>query len=482
MGNCQSLVFALIIVSISCFSQNQFTLENIIDLAKNRSLRSKQAETEKETNYWKYKYFTTDFKPQLSLRGSAPAFVNSITAIRQPDGSIIYIPINQVNPGLNFGLQQPIPISGGNVSVNTNYNYFNNYEKRFTQWNGSILSIRLNQPIFAFNPLKWDKLTKPILYEESRREYAEKLESIAVDAVSLFFGVLQSQVNRQIANYNMANNDTIHKIEQARYKIGTTSLDKLLQVELQSLRSQQDVAQANLDLETALLHLQMYIGSKEETVSELVIPNLIPEFEIDLESALQYARMNRSDYVAFERRRLEAESYVAKAKGDRFNASLSASYGLNNVGGLLGDLYVAPTKQQIIDVSFNIPIIDWGRRKAQMQMAYANKKLNDYIINQDQVNFEQEIITLVNQFRMLRLQLNITKKSDELAKMRYNEAQKSYLLGKTDITNLNIALGEKDNARRSYILALKSFWTAYYNLRKLTLYDFAEQSLLYKPE
>jgi outer membrane protein TolC len=82
---------------------------------------------------------------------------------------------------------------------------------------------------------------------------------------------------------------------------------------------------------------------------------------------------------------------------------------------------------------------------------------------------------------MLYLQLEITKKSDEVALKRYNVAQNRYLIGKIDITNLNIALTEKDAAKRSYITALKDFWTAYFDLRQATLYDFAERKFLYNP-
>ena len=75
----------------------------------------------------------------------------------------------------------------------------------------------------------------------------------------------------------------------------------------------------------------------------------------------------------------------------------------------------------------------------------------------------------------------ITKKSDEVALKRYTVAQNRYLIGKIDITNLNIALTEKDNAKRGYITALRSFWTAYFDLRRLTLYDFNERKYLYNP-
>ncbi|MEK6783721.1 MAG: TolC family protein [Bacteroidota bacterium] len=460
-------------------AQNVFSIEDIIERAKLQSPFSKQAETQKETSYWQYRSYRTNYNPQLRLNGNLPTYFNSVTPVRQPDGSLLYIPVNQLNPNLNFGLQQPISLTGGTISANTGYNFFNDNATGDSQWSGTVLNIQLTQPVFAYNPLKWDKRTRPIQFEESKRIYAERLEAISRDAVSLFFDVLQQQVNAQIARYNLANNDTINKIEQGRYNIGTTSQDKLLQVELQLLNSKRDVAQAILDLETAHLQLRTYLGLKDGDSFDLILPEVIPQFEISLEEALEFGKLNRADYIAFERRKIEAESEVAAAKGQRYQTTISASYGLNNIGASVSDLYNNPTKQQVANISFNVPIVDWGRRKAMMQTAYANKKLTDYVIAQNIVNFEQEIITQVKQFEMLRLQIDITKKSDEVAQQRYVVAQNRYLIGKIDITNLNIALTEKDTAKRSYLLALKSFWTAYYNLRRLTLYDFANRRALY---
>ena len=234
------------------------------------------------------------------------------------------------------------------------------------------MNVQLTQPVFAYNPLKWDKRIKPIQYEESKRIYAERMEEISRDAVSFFFDVLQQQVNEQIARYNLANNDTINKIEQGRYNIGTTSLDKLLQVELQLLNSRRDVAQAQLDLETARLQLRIYLGLKDGDDFQLILPEAIPQFEITIVEALEYGKLNRADYIAFERRRIEAESNVAAAKGQRYQTTITASYGLNNVGPTVSDLYNNPSKQQVANVSFNVPVVDWGRRKAMMQTAYAD--------------------------------------------------------------------------------------------------------------
>ncbi|MFT7035095.1 MAG: outer membrane protein TolC, partial [Cyclobacteriaceae bacterium] len=97
-------------------------------------------------------------------------------------------------------------------------------------------------------------------------------------------------------------------------------------------------------------------------------------------------------------------------------------------------------------------------------------------------NFEQQISTLVSTFEVLRLQVEITKKSDEVAKERYDVAQNQYLNGKTKITDLNIALNEKDQAKGSYISSLRQFWISYFDLRRLTLYDFLNNELLYQKE
>ncbi|MGC4021165.1 MAG: TolC family protein [Cyclobacteriaceae bacterium] len=471
---------AMLLLVHASFAQTTYSINDVIQMAINQSPVAAQAQTQKETSFWQYRSFRTNYHPQLRLSGTVPSYTNSITPIRQPDGSIKYTQINQTNPGLNFGLVQPIALTGGQISVNSGYNYFNDQVQRTSQWNGQVMNILLNQPVFAYNQLKWDKRTKPILFEESKRQYIQSIEFISQQAASRFFDVLTAQINEQIATFNLANNDTIHKIEQGRYNIGTTSQDKLLQVELQLLKSRQDVAQAKLDLQNNMLALRSYIGIKDGENFTLILPEQVPEFEVTEEGALDRARKNRAEYIAFERRRLEGEANVANARGQLYQTNITAQFGLNNQGTAVSDLYINPSRQQLFNVSFNVPIVDWGVRRSITKTALANKKLNDFTIAQDEVNFEQEILTQVRLFDLLRLQIEITKKSDAVAQERYNVAQNRYLIGKIDITNLGIALTDKDNAKRNYITALKSFWTSYFNLRRLTLYDYIEQKELYQ--
>jgi hypothetical protein len=54
-----------LLVGLACIlmfhasAQNTFSIEDIIDRAKQQSIFSKQAETQRETSYWQYRSFRT---------------------------------------------------------------------------------------------------------------------------------------------------------------------------------------------------------------------------------------------------------------------------------------------------------------------------------------------------------------------------------------------------------------------------------------
>lgn len=480
----KTLLICFVMLGLSVSAQNTFTIQDVIARSQAQSVYAKYVETNREVSYWQYRNFRSNYNPQIRLSSSTNAgalYNNSYSRILQPDGSVQYLQVNQLNPGINIGLEQPISWTGGTISVNSTYSYFKDIQDNYQQWNGQVFSVRLTQPIFAFNQYKWDKQIEPIRYEESKREYAEEMQVVASEAVDQFFEVLKAQVNLEIARYNLANNDTIYKIENGRYNIGTTSQDKLLQVELQLLRSRQDVAQAQLDLQRSTLRLRSYIGLQSSEQFQLVLPQEIPTVVVHEDQALQHARESRSQFLSFERRQNEANAAVARARGSRYQVSLDGGFGLNSVGTSFNELYDDQARQQYVAFTFSIPVVDWGRRKATMQTANAQKRLTDFDVERQQITFEQEVVNQVRLFETLKLQIEITRKADEVAFQRYNVAQNRYLIGKIDITNLSIALNEKDDARRSYVEALKSFWIEYFNLRRLTLYDYVEQKYLYNP-
>ncbi|QYH39789.1 TolC family protein [Algoriphagus sp. NBT04N3] len=482
------LFFALTYFPTNLKAQNEatYTLQEMVQRAKDRSPAALRALTRKENRYWQYRLFKSNYNPQLRLNGTIPSYSQAFNSITQPDGSIEFLQVRQNFMDLELGLQQVIAPTGGIISVNTSTNRFDNFlagpNEIQTRWSGVPVNVRLQQPLFAYNQFKWDKKIQPLLFEESKREYVQEMEEVSLFVTQLFFDYLIAQVNLQVATQNLENTEEIFSIEKKRYELGTTFEDRLLQVELQALQARQDLAQAKLDLESSALSVNSFIGLDPSTKINLLSPENLPDFEVNVEEAIRLAFQNRSEALGFDRRKLEAEAQVAEAKGQRIGMQLNASYGYNNAAFAFPDIFNNPNTQALVNLGVSVPILDWGRNKARMAQAEANQQLVNYTVQQDVINFEQEIFTKVKNFLMIKERLNVTKTSDEVAQRRYEIALKRYQTGNVTVTDLNIAQNEKDSNKRAYFDALKDFWVAYYELRALTLYDFEKEELLYKPE
>ena len=74
----------------------------------------------------------------------------------------------------------------------------------------------------------------------------------------------------------------------------------------------------------------------------------------------------------------------------------------------------------------------------------------------------------------IQKELEQAELSNDIAQRRYEISNERYYLSDISITDLTIALQEKDAARRDYIRTLRNYWRSYYGLRALTLYDFVE--------
>ncbi|HET8860673.1 TolC family protein [Marivirga sp.] len=473
--------FGLIFLNFNIVAQQNYTLKDVIEIAKTQSPAYKRAETILENRYWQYRVFKSNYVPQLALSGTIPSFDNSVKPVEQPDGSTEFRPVFISNSNVSLNLEQKIGLTGGTIFVSSSLNRFDDFTRGFNQYGGDPLSIGFRQPLFSFNPLKWDKKIEPLRYEESKREYVEEFEQISKDVAARFFNLLTAQISLEIAKKNLGNNDTIYKIAQGRYRLGKIPENELLQLELSLMNSRQSVAQANLDLETTQLALKAYLGLKNNEELNLIIPDEIPVFPIDPDLALQEALNNRQEAIGFKRRLLEANKEVDRAQGETgLNMNLFGSFGLTNQAEQLPTIYQTPDDQQRVELGFTIPIVDWGRQKSRVKTAQANYQLVQYTIEQEKVNFEQEVYTQVRTLEMLRDQVAITQKADDISQRRYNIAKNRYLIGKISITDLSIALTEKDQAKRDYISSLGNFWQAYYNLRQLTLYDFENNTRLIK--
>ena len=135
-------------------------------------------------------------------------------------------------------------------------------------------------------------------------------------------------------------------------------------------------------------------------------------------------------------------------------------------------IYKEPEKDRVLQISLSIPILDWGRSASTVKLAESERELTIYDVNKDREEFDREIIVQVEQFSLLKDQLRTAEEADKVAENGYNIALKKFQNGELSITDLNIALQERETAKRDYITSIRNYWVAHYRLRMLTLYDF----------
>jgi outer membrane protein len=451
------------------------TLEDVIRVAARQSPDALVARHRYRGSYWQHRSHRAMYLPHLRFDATLPNLNRVISPVTQPDGTDIFVRRSLATSTANLSLQQNIGATGGQLFLRSGLQRMDLIREDGTtvSYLSNPVNIGFRQPIYAFNVHRWQRQIEPMLYQEARRQYLLDLENINIRAANVFFDLLIAQINININAMNLANADTLYRIAEGRYSLGRIAENELLQMELNLLNSEANLEQSKINYEAALFRFRSFLVLEAADQLELVPPDHFHEIKVDLYTALDQARHNRPDVIAWERELIDASSRVARARSEsRLNADLFASFGLTQTAGNIPDAYRHPLDQQQVVIGLSIPILDWGVARGRLKMEQSNQELVQARVNQQQVDFEQEVMLRVMEFNMLGRQLEIAQKADLIAEKRYEVTRQRFMIGRVDIIELNMALQEKDLAKQRYLESLRTYWREYYGMRRLTLFDF----------
>jgi outer membrane protein TolC len=476
----------LILLSGSLFLKAQeankrLTLQEVIELAKEQSPSAIQAKHQFLSGFWEYKSYKASRLPHLSLNTNLVTWEKSITKYTNSDGSITYVPTNNLSADGSMRLNQKVGLLGTDIYIESGVGGVKDYlqDSFQTSYLTNPIRIGISQPVFQFNSYYWEKKIEPIKYEEAQREYLSQVEVISANAVNYFYDLALAQLNLEIAEANFHNNDTIYKIALGRYNIGTIAENDVLQIELAYLNSKSDLAQSKINLQISRNRLRSFLGFNDLVRIELVIPDQVDVFDVPVDEALSRAKENSGNLLTLQRQITEAERDVAQARAEnRFTANLNASFGLNGNNYELQKAYNDPGDQLHVNFGVQIPILDWGEGRGKYKMAMSRQEVVRTQNEQAAIDFEQQVMLKVMQFNEQDNQVMIAAKSDTVACKRYEVAKQRFLIGKISILDLNVASTEKDAALRGYIQAQQSYWNYYFSIRQYTLFDFLKNEPL----
>jgi outer membrane protein TolC len=478
-----NIILAIISLLISGISAQQkvFTLEQTIAIASDSSLQAFVAKNLYLSSYWQYKSYRAARLPSLSLNTTPISYSNNFIKRYDSEQNIdVYRQQKSLYSSGTLALSQNVDFTGGTFSVNSELAYVKNIGvSNYTQYSAIPISIIYQQALFGYNSFKWDKKIEPLKYETAKRNFVYKTEEISVTCVQYFFDLASAQIEHLRAIENLTSADTLYQIGQKRYEIAAISKAELLTLKLDALNARNSLINAQTSLNKAMSALVTFLNLEKGTEIKLLLPEKPSFCQVSADFALQQSMTNNPTYLENKTGIMDAEKLVEKAlKGLHFDASVYASVGYNNVAEKLKLAYQNTLRQDVISVGLNIPILDWGVKKGNLNVAKNNLNVTKISNKQEEIALEQDVINTVQDFSVQQEVIKSAEEATKIADLAYHATKERFLIGENDISALTLSLNRQTEARRNYIEALKNYWLGYYKIRKLTLFDFEKQTSL----
>lgn len=476
----------LLVLATFAFSQiltaqneREITLNEAIALARTQSVDAAVALNELKTAYWEYRTFRADLLPEVNLTGTLPNYKKSYSSYQNSDGTYGFVRNNYLELSGDLSIDQNIWLTGGKLSLSTSLDYIRQFGGNGKEQFMSVpINLELTQPIFGVNKLKWNRRIEPVRYEEAKAAFISATEDVTRKTITYFFQLLLAKETLATARQNELNAEHLYKVAGAKREMGQISENELLQLKLSALNAKAATTEAVSNLNANMFQLRAFLGMDENTKLEPVFPESAPDIRMEYNEVLSKALERNSFAQNIRRRQLESDYAVATARGDLRSVDLFASVGYTGLDKEFTSAYNHLLDNQIVQVGVKIPILDWGKRRGKVRVAKSNREVVLSKIRQEQMNFNQDIFLLVEHFNNQAQQLSIAKEADIIAQQRYKTSIETFLIGKINTLDLNDAQNSKDQARQKHISELYNYWSYFYQIRSLTLWDFERDTEL----
>ncbi|NDV64205.1 TolC family protein [Bacteroides sp. 224] len=477
-----SILFMSIIgfVPISLYAQNERELDLLqcIEIASDSSLQAFIADNYYKAGYWEYRSYKAARLPALSLKLTPMQYNRNIIKRYDYQENIdVYRTQESLYSSAGFTLSQNFDLTGGTFFINSELGYSKNFgENSYTQFNSIPVRVGYSQALFGFNSFKWECKIEPLKFEKAKKQFLYRQQEIAENTLQYFFNYVQAEKEYKLALENLLSTDSLYNIALERQKISAISEADVLTLKLDKINAQNSLKTVELNMEDARFAFLSFLNLDSNQAYSLKLPeNMDQDILISIDNALLCTRGNNPNYLAYHLEILEAEREVDRKRKAIFEADLSASIGFNQVANRFVDAYRRPLQQDIVTVSLTIPILDWGVKRGQINMAKSNLEVAKFSVQQKTQNMEEELISAIHKFNNQKEQIISTQEVLSLANEAYRINKKRFVVGKADISTLTLSLNRYKEAQRNYINSLKYYWTYYYKIKKITLYDFQKQ-------
>jgi len=472
------IVLLALSLSAQALAQPHVTLDidRTVAIATDSSLTALKYQSDYAMQNWNYQSFLASRKPQIKLSSSPFDLSRYFTQrYNYTSDSDIYRQKHLVYGAASIDLSQKIEGLGGTLYGSSGLGYLHTFGENGTNTYSVIpIKIGYRQELFGFNSLKWERKIETLKMDSAQKEYSYSKELVSGEAVAKFFDLLLARKRYNMAKEYLNSADTLCTIGERKFKIASISQPELFILDIDRANAENALINYEIEMDKAKRALMNFLRMDPDTEVELLMPSESINIMIDEAQALEYAKQNNPIYLKSNQAILEAEMAVDKAEIQRkISANVDMYVGLNQISNKIGAAYANPLFMDYLTLSLSIPIVDWGLGKYRVASAREALSKANTTSRQNDEELCRSVREKVRTFNEQQRLVDNTLKARELAERGYNGTLKLFLNGSASVNDITLARSRRESANMNYINALKNYWIAYYEVRRLTLYDFA---------
>ncbi len=469
------LLFVFCLILFSANAQQILTLEKALEIADSNSPDIRKSLLNLENSEQSLKAQKAALKSNFSL-GVTPYSFNQTRSFDNYNAKWFTSKTTQSLGTLT--VSQPILPTDGTISLVNQFGWQNKSSiqgdisttsKAYTNY----LSLSIDQPIFTYNRTKLQLKQLELNLENAQLNYAMQRLAMEKQVTQYFYSVYLAQMNLDISKDEFNNTQKSFEITQNKVTAGIAAKEELYQAELNFASAKSTYENAQVNLDNLKDQFKQYIGM--DILSDIaVMANIeLSPIPIDQKKALDYGLSSRME---LRQRAISVESSLfdmIKTKAlNEFKGSIGLSLGITGDDPKLKNIYDNPTNNPKVSVSFNIPLYDWGEKRARIKAQEAVIETQKISEVEQKKQIMVDIRKVCRNLQNLVNQIDIARQNEKNAQLTYEINLERYSNGDLTSMDLNLYQTQLSQKKMAYAQALIDYKNELLNLKVQSLFDF----------
>jgi outer membrane protein TolC len=214
----------------------------------------------------------------------------------------------------------------------------------------------------------------------------------------------------------------------------------------------------------------------------VVIPNIaVDTVSVNISFAIDQGLNNRME---LRQRKIDIENsqfdLIQTKAMNEFKGNLSLSLGLFGDNEKFQNVYdkQSRTDNEVVSLSLEIPLWDWGRRKSMIKASEATIATSQIALDEEKNNIIIDIRKVYRNLLNLSNQIEIARQNVVNAQLTYDLNLERYKNGDLTGMDLNLFQNQLSEKQLTYTNSLISYKLELLNLKIQTLYDFEKKEMV----